>query len=373
MAKRDYYEILGVARDAGDGELKKAFRKLALKYHPDKNPDNMEEAEARFKEAAEAYEVLRDPEKRARYDRYGHEGLAGAGIRDFGSFEDIFSAFGDLFGGGIFGEFLGRGNARRRTGAHRRIQLELMLGEVASGVEKVVEVTRHEYCETCGGSGATPGSAPVTCPYCQGYGQVEQRQAFFGVLRQTCPNCRGSGRVINNPCGSCRGTGRLPRRVRIAIQVPAGAHNGYRLAVAGQGDPGEDGAPRGDLYCDIRVMPHSIFERDGDDVLCEVPISFAQAALGSEIEVPTLRGRVRLKIPRGTQSGKVFRLSGEGLPSLQSFGKGDELVGVVVETPKKLTKRQEELLREFAESEDVSVTPRRKSFFERAKRYFESV
>ena len=370
MAKRDYYETLGVERTASGDELKRAFRKLALKYHPDKNPDNKAEAEAKFKEAAEAYEVLRDPQKRARYDRYGHAGLSGAGIRDFGGFEDIFSAFGDIFGGGAFDDLFGGGRSRARRGAHRRIQLEMIFEEVATGVEKTVEVTRHEYCESCGGSGAKPGTGPTACPYCRGYGQIEQRQGFF-ALRQTCPNCRGSGQVIREPCATCRGTGRVPKRVRIAIEVPAGARSGQRLIVEGQGDPGEDGSARGDLYVDIRVLPHAIFERDGDDVICEVPISFPQAALGAEIEVPTLGGRKVLKIPRGAQSGKVFRIGGEGFPSLQGLGRGDELVCVVVETPKRLTARQEELLHEFAETEDVNVTPRRKSFFERAKRYFE--
>ena len=372
MAKRDYYEVLGVDRSAAEDDLKKAFRKSAMKFHPDRNPDD-KEAEARFKEAAEAYEVLSDSDKRSRYDQYGFEGVEGVG-RSYrsSSFEDIFRHFGDIFGGSVFDDFFGGGRSRRRTGAHRRIQLESSLEEAATGVDKVVEIRRNEICGECQGTGAEPGTAPTTCPYCHGHGEIQQRQGFF-IMRQTCPNCQGSGAIIRDRCRKCRGEGRIPRKAKISIRIPPGVDHGQRLVVRGEGDPGDNGAPRGDLYVDIAVKPHPIFQREGDHVLCEVPISFAQAALGSDLEIPTLYGRVKVNVPRGTQSGRVFRLSGQGMPNMQGFGKGDQLVRVAVETPKKLSSEQEELLRKYADLEDRSVHPKRESFLDAVKKYFEGL
>ena len=370
MPRRDYYEVLGVDRDATPEEIKKAFRRLALRYHPDRNPDDPD-AEARFKEVAEAYEALRDPAKRRRYDLYGHEGLAGTGVRTGAGFEDIFSAFSDLFGGGAFESFFRTSSHGGRRGANRRIRIELTLEDVADGLKKTVEIARNEYCEDCQGSGLAPGSSPRTCSYCRGMGQIEHRQGFF-TMREVCPHCRGSGKIVDNPCPTCGGRGVKQAKARIPVEVPPGIGDGQRLVVRGEGDVGEPGAPRGDFYVDIRVQPHDIFERHGDDVVCEVPISFTQAALGTAIEIPTLRGRARVEIPPGTQSGRIFRLRGEGLPDLHGMGAGSQLVAVVVEIPRHLTKDQEELLRRLAETEDVNVSPRRKSFFEKVKRYFEA-
>jgi molecular chaperone DnaJ len=376
MAKADYYDILGVDRNATPAELKKAFRKSALKYHPDRNPDDTE-AEAKFKAAAEAYDVLSDPNQRARYDRYGHEGLRGAPHHRYTGVDDIFSHFSDIFGSSFFDELFGGGrrsagpNAPRR-GAHRRIELSLTLEEVLKGVEQTIDINRREYCGACGGSGARKGTSPTSCPYCHGSGMVQQRRGFF-VMQQPCANCGGQGRVIPNPCGECGGTGRVQKRVQVKLEIPPGVAGGQRLLVQGEGDPGENGGPRGDLYCDIRVRPHRIFERHGDEVLCEVPIGFAQAALGAEIEVPTLEGRATVKIPRGTQTGRTIRLAGKGLPNLRGRGRGNEVVRVVVETPRHLTGEQEELLRAFATTEDGNVSPRRKSFFEKVKGYWDEL
>jgi len=375
MEKRDYYEVLGVGRDASPEELKKAFRKAALKYHPDRNP-NDPDAERKFKEAAEAYEVLSDPEQRARYDRYGHAGISGRPHTDFTHvpFEDIFSHFSDIFGGSFLDELFGGVRTRRgpARGAHRRVQVSLSLEEAARGVEQTIEISRQEYCDTCGGSGARPGTGPTICPYCHGTGMVQQRRGFF-VMQQTCPSCRGQGRFVATPCGTCGGTGRHPKRVQVHLRIPAGVADGQRLVVPGEGDPGEPGAPRGDLYVDVRIKAHPIFERDGDNILCEVPIGFAQAALGAEIEVPTLTGKARLRIPRGTQSGRIFRLNGQGMPSLDGRSRGAQLVRVFIETPRHLTREQEELLRRFAETEDINVTPKRKTFFDKVKRYLENL
>ena len=366
MGKRDYYEVLGVGRNASPAELKKAFRKAALKHHPDRNPGD-KEAEAKFKEAAEAYEVLSDSQKRARYDQFGHEGLAGMRAHEFTGFDDIFSHFADIFSGGIFDQFFGGGQSRG-TGAHRRVQIELTFEEAAEGVEQTIEVTRNELCGTCRGAGSKPGTRPAQCPYCNGVGEVQHRQGFF-VMRQACPNCRGSGQVISDPCPTCHGAGRQQKRVKVPLHVPPGVGDSQRLVVRGEGDAGENNQPRGNLYCDIRLKPHPIFERHNDDVLCEVPISFTQAALGTEIEVPTLYGRAHLKIPRGTQSGRIFRLSGQGFPSVHGRGRGNQMVQVVIETPRSLTRDQEELLRKFAQTEDVNVMPRRQSFFKKMKDY----
>ncbi len=372
--KPDYYSVLGIERNASLEEIKKTYRKIALKWHPDRNPDKKEEAEARFKEAAEAYEVLSDPEKRARYDQYGHEGLAGMHMRGFSTFEDIFEAFGDIFGGegGIFESLFGGRMGRRavRRGPSLRCEMTINLGEVGTGAERTIEVRRHEICDRCKGSGAKQGSLPVTCNYCGGRGEVQQSQGFF-VVRVTCPRCRGKGSMITQPCETCRGTGREVKPTQIKVRIPAGVESGTRMRVAGEGEVGENGAPRGDLFCDIYVTPHPIFERHGDDILCEVPISFSQAALGADVEVPTLAGRTLLTIPAGTQSGQVFRLSGNGLPNVHGRGRGNELVQVVIETPRQLTPDMEKLLRKMAEIEEKDVSPKRKSFFDKVKDYFE--
>lgn len=367
MSKQDYYETLGVARDASAEDLKKAFRKAALKHHPDRNPGD-KEAEKTFKECAEAYEILSDPERRARYDRYGHQGLSGARQPHFTGMDDIFSHFADVFGSGFFQDLMG-GRGGPRQGAHRRIQIDLTFEEVFHGVEQTIEIGRNEVCPECDGSGAKRGSGPATCPYCHGYGQVQQRRGMF-VVRQTCPNCHGQGQVIRDPCAKCSGSGLESRQVKVTIRVPPGIADGQRLVLRGEGDPGDRGAPRGDLYCDIRVKPHAIFAREGDDVLCEAPITFTQAALGAEIEVPTLEGMARVQVPRGTQSGRVFRLAGKGFPILSGHGRGHQLVRVVIDVPKSLTDEQEQLLRKLAELEAVNVTPRRKSFLDKAKKYF---
>ena len=369
VEKRDYYEVLGVARDTGGDEIKKAYRKAALQFHPDRNQGDPE-AEGKFKEAAEAYEVLSDPEKRQRYDRYGHRGLEGAGIHDFGGMgiEDIFSMFGDIFGGGFFGG--GRG---RRGGVDLEMAVELTLEQVAGGVEKTVEFDRHDFCDECSGSGSAPGSKKRNCPTCGGYGQVEQSTGFgamFGRVVTACPACRGKGALVVTPCKRCRGGGRQKKHRVLAVRIPAGIGDGQGVRVAGEGEPSPNGGSRGDLHVYVQVKPHPFFERHGQDLLCRLPISFAQAALGAKVEVPSLTGRVDLKIPSGTQHGQLFRLGGKGLPSLRSQRRGDEIVQVWVEVPKKLNKKQEQLLREYADSEDESVLPESKGFFEKLADFF---
>jgi molecular chaperone DnaJ len=366
--KRDYYEVLGVAREAGADEIKKAYRKAALKYHPDRNRDNPE-AESRFKEAAEAYEVLSDPAKRQRYDRYGHRGLEGAGIHDFGGMRanDIFSMFEDIFGGDIFG----RGS--RQSGVDLQMRMELTLEEVAKGVEKTIEFDREDFCEQCSGSGAEPGSQKRNCPTCGGYGQVEQSTGFgaiFGRVITACPSCRGKGVMVVSPCKRCGGTGRRRKHRVLNVRIPAGISEGQAVRVAGEGSPSENGGVRGDLHVYVTIEEHPFFERHGRDLLCRVPISFAQAALGAKIEVPALTGRIELTIPAGTQPGQMFRLAGKGLPSLRSRRPGDEVVQIWVEIPRKLNKRQEELLRDYAATEDASVLPESKGFFERVAEWF---
>lgn len=373
MAKEDYYQSLGVDRNASADEIKQAFRKIALKYHPDRNQGN-KEAEEKFRAAAEAYEVLSDPEKRGLYDRFGHDGLRGTTMHGFSSFEDIFDAFGDVFGGGLFDDFFGiRGGRGRRVrrGVSLRCEISLNFREAATGAKKTLKVHRREVCAECNGSGAREGTSPVTCNYCRGRGEVQHSQGFF-VLRTPCPQCRGGGRVITSPCPKCQGTGRSAKRAEITVDIPAGVEDGMRLRIPGQGEAGDDGAPPGDLYCDIRLEPHPFFERHGNDIVCEVPVSFAQAALGAEVEVPTLTGGMRkVEIPPGTQSGEIIALQGAGFPNVHGYGKGRQLLHVVIETPKKLTERQGALLREFAEIEKTNVGPRRKSFFDKLKQYFE--
>lgn len=366
-ATRDYYEVLGVERSASGDVIASAYRKLAIKYHPDKNPGD-EEAISRFKECAEAFEVLSDAEKRSRYDRFGHAGVngtghAGGGFRDV---EDIFSAFGDLFGD-LFGGGGGRGRAR--AGRDVRCDLTLTLHEAALGVTKRVEFQRHESCEACSGSGAAPGSAKQTCGTCRGHGRVIQ-SAGIVRMQTTCPRCRGAGTTVENPCRECRGAGQRLKRVVTEVQIPPGVDDGMRVRIQGEGEPGPDGGPRGDCYCFISVLTHPLFEREGQHLVCRVPITYTQAALGAEIEVPTLQGKGNVTIPPGTPSGEVFRLNGKGVPDPRRRGLGDLIVQVVIEVPKKLSGEEEALLRKLAKLEHKNVAPERKSFFAKLREYF---
>jgi len=369
--KRDYYEVLGVDRGADTDEIKRAYRRLALQHHPDRNKGDAE-AEAKFKEAAEAYDVLGDTEKRAKYDQFGHAafGAGGHGGQRFTNMEDIFSAFGDVFGGGMFGDLFGGRRAQRggpRPGRDLKIVLDLTLEEIDQGVERSIVLKRQENCTTCSGSGRKPGTGKSTCSACGGRGQVQRSQGFF-TMATTCPRCRGRGEMIDSPCSSCSGSGKRTEKAEVKINVPAGIEEGVRLRVPGAGDVGEPGAPRGDLYCMIREIEHKIFQRSGPDVITEVPIGFSQMALGDAVEVPTLRGRATMTIPAGTPTGKVFRLRGQGLPVFDGRGRGDQLVRVFVEVPKRLTDRQQELLREFASLE--SENSGGQSFFEKVTNYF---
>jgi molecular chaperone DnaJ len=372
--KRDYYEVLGVSRTASAKEIADAYRKLALKYHPDRNPGD-EDAVARFKEAAEAFEVLHDADKRARYDRYGHAGVDGAGGPHFTDVNDIFAAFGDIFGESLFGDFFGGGRGRRsrvRRGADVACRVHLDLLEAARGVTKTIAFERHETCEECHGTGCQKGAKPETCGYCGGRGQVYQATGVFR-LQTTCPSCRGAGVVIQRPCQLCQGSGLRLKPVVRDVRIPPGVDNDTRLRLEGEGEPSPQGGPRGDCYCIIEVAEHPLFQREGQHLIVRVPITYAQAALGADIEVPTLKGREELKIPAGTQPGEVFRLRGRGMPDPgRHRGVGDLLVQVSIEVPKKLTSRQEELLRELAEEERTNVSPHRKSFLERLREYFTS-
>ena len=370
-SKRCYYEVLGVDRSATEGQISEAYRKLALKYHPDRNPDD-EEATAKFKEAAEAFEVLGNREKRARYDRYGHAGLegAGGGAPRFHDVGDVFEAFGD-----IFGDLFGGGRRSRGRRVHRggdvRCETTVDLIEAAHGTSKSVEYRRHEKCGTCGGTGAKPGTQAEFCQYCGGKGQVVQSTGIFS-LQTTCPSCRGSGKVIPNPCSSCRGGGFVPKKVTRNVTIPPGVDDQTQLRLQGEGDPSPNGGPAGDCYVSISVAAHPLFERNGQHVICQVPISYSQAALGAAIEVPTLDGREQVEVPAGTQNGKVFKLRGRGMPHVRYRGRGDLLVQVQVEVAKKLTAEHEQLLRKLAELEQRDVTPQRKSFFKKLKEYFQS-
>ena len=365
--KRDYYEVLQVDRQSSADEIKRAYRKAALKYHPDRNRDDPE-AEAKFKEAAEAYEVLSDAQKRQQYDRYGHRGLSGAGMHDFShmGIDDIFSMFNDIFGGGFSSR---RSHAR---GVDLQTEIDLTIEEVAAGVERTIEFERSDFCHECGGSGAASGSRKKTCSTCGGYGQVEQTSGFgalFGRVVTTCPSCRGRGTLVTTPCAACEGAGRASVKRSVSVKIPAGVHEGQAVRVRGEGEPGENGSHRGDLHCYVVVKTHPFFERSGNDLVCRVPISFTQAALGAEIEVPALSGKVGLKIPKGTQHGQLFRLNGIGLPDLRTQRPGDQIVQINIEIPRKLNKHQTELLREFAETEDRSVMPESKGFFEQVLEY----
>ena len=366
--KRDYYEVLSIQRTADETEVKKAYRQMAVKFHPDKNPGDPD-AERKFKEAAEAYEVLSDTGKRQRYDRYGHAGMEGAGVHDFRNAEDIMSAFSDIFGNNLFGEFFGGRKRGPRPGQDILSKVEIELQESARGTTKTVEVHRQELCEDCRGTGSRKGTAPTTCSYCGGQGQVVQSRGFFQVAT-TCPACGGEGQRITDPCPKCKGSGRTPSVVRLPINIVAGVETGMWIQVRNQGDPGDPGAPRGNLRVQIQVKKHPFFERHRNDIVCQVPISFPQASLGADVEVPTLEGTESMHIPKGTQSGDTLRLKGRGMPDLNGRGRGDEVVEVIVETPRQLTPRQEELLRELAEIEHDRVSPRRKSFFEKLRDYF---
>jgi len=348
MNEKDYYKILGVAKSASEEEIKKSYRKLAMQYHPDRNPGD-KEAEEEFKLASEAYEVLRDPEKREIYDRYGVEGLRGTGFTGFRGFDDIFSTFGD-----IFEDFFGFGGTQRRrsharAGADLRFDLKISFTDAAFGKEMEIEIPRVASCGACGGTGAQPGTSPVSCPVCRGTGQVTRAQGFF-TISTTCGQCHGEGKVVQHPCKDCRGLGRVRTTKKIQIRVPPGVDTGSKLRLRGEGEQGERGGPPGDLFVILYVEPHDFFSRDGDDLICQIPISFSQAALGADIDIPTLNGTRSLAIPKGTESGEVFRIKGEGFVKLRGHGRGDELVQVIVKTPRNLTRRQEELLREFEET-----------------------
>lgn len=368
--QRDYYEILGVAKTSAPEEIKKAYRKAAAANHPDRNPGD-ETAIERFKEAAEAFDVLGDADKRALYDRYGHEAFARGGGRQpgFNDVGDVFSAFGDMFDGLFGGAQRGGGGRRATRGESLRCSLQIDLKEAAFGSNKTVEIDRDELCSKCDGSGAKPGSSAEKCAYCAGRGQIVQAQGFFRV-QTTCPACRGAGEIVRDKCPQCSGAGRETKSIKLEVKVPAGVDNGMQLCLRGEGEPGDRGGPRGDLFCDIHVAEHSLFKRHGHDLVCTVPMSFPQAALGTTLEIPLLDGRQNLEIAPGVQAGDVIRLKGKGMPDPHSRRKGDLLVQIMVEVPKTLTPRQEELLRELAELEKKNVSPHQKSFFEKIKDYF---
>jgi len=360
--KRDYYEVLGVSQTASESEIKAAYRKQAIQYHPDKNPGN-KEAEEKFKEAAEAYEVLRDDQKRRIYDQYGHQGLEGTGFSGFGGFEDIFSSFGDIFED-FFGFSSGRRSGRRRSqrGADLRYDLNLSFMEAAFGTETTVDVEKMEVCSTCEGSASEPGTYPETCAQCNGLGQVSKSQGFFTV-RTTCSQCRGQGQIIKFPCKNCNGTGYLKTKKTVSVKIPGGVDTGSRLRLNGEGEAGRLGGPSGDLYIFIHVEPHDFFARNNSDVICEIPISFVQAALGDDVEIPTLVGKKKLKIPKGTQPGDVFRFTGEGIASLRNGRRGDQIIQVSIKTPTHLNKKQESLLKEFAKLETNKISNKIKNLF----------
>jgi molecular chaperone DnaJ len=368
--KRDYYEVLGVSREASEEDIKKAYRKLAMKHHPDRNPGN-KEAEEHFKEAKEAYEILSEPEKRRAYDAYGHAGVhpqmgMGGGEAGFGGFAEAFGdIFGDIFGGG-------RARSSVYRGADLRYNLEITLEQAARGTETKIRIPAMEECETCHGSGAKPGTQPKTCTTCGGTGAVRMSQGFFSI-QQTCPTCHGSGKMISDPCGACGGAGRLKRHKTLSVKIPAGIDEGDRIRLAGEGEAGVNGGPPGDLYVVIHLQEHAVFQRDGNDLLCQMPVSFTAAALGGEIEIPTLDGQARVKIAPETQSGTVLRLRGKGIKGVRASYAGDLLCEIVVETPVRLTDRQKELLRELEEinrRDGDRHNPRAKTFMDKVREFF---
>ena len=373
MGKEDYYKILGVERNASEADIKKAYRRLAMKHHPDRNPDKT--AEAKFKEAKEAYEILSDAQKRAAYDQFGHAGVdpaaaGGAGgfysSRGGGNFADIFGdVFGDIFGGGG----RGRGGAQVFRGADLRYSLELSLEDAVKGTEVRIRVPAMEQCETCKGSGSKPGTSSTICRTCAGHGQVRMQQGFFSI-QQTCPNCHGSGKTITDPCPTCHGAGRVQHTKTLSVKVPAGVDEGDQIRLAGEGEAGENGGPSGDLYVQVRLKPHALFKREQDDLYCEMPVSFATSVLGGELEVPTLDGRASIKVPAGTQSEKLFRLRGTGVRNVRSGQTGDLYCRISVETPVNLTAKQKELLQEFEKSVKEGGTrhsPREASWIDKLK------
>ena len=378
MAKSDYYELLGIKKGATEDEIKKSYRKLAVKYHPDKNPGN-KSAEDKFKEISEAYEVLSDTEKRSKYDQFGHAAFGpgsrssrGGGFHDpFDIFKDVFSGSGGGSGSSIFEDLFG--GTRRSGGSNRgsdlRYDMELTFEEAVKGCEKIININKLDSCNSCKGSGAADGGRNTKCSTCDGQGQIIQSQGFFSV-QQTCPRCKGTGSTIDKPCNKCSGEGRTKKSSKITIRVPAGVDSGARLRSTGNGEAGILGGTPGDLYCVLHVKEHEIFERDGDDLLCEVPISFLQATLGAEIEVPTLNGKARINVPTGTQSGTILRLRDKGVKNIQGYGKGDLHIRVIVEVPTRLNSNQKAKLTEFGELCDDKVNPMRGSFFEKAKKFF---
>ncbi|ETS32460.1 molecular chaperone DnaJ [Photorhabdus khanii] len=372
MAKRDCYEVLGVSKTADEKEIKKAYKRLAMKYHPDRNQGD-KDAEGKFKEVKEAYEILTDDQKRAAYDQYGHAAFEQGGMGGGGGGADFSDIFGDVFGD-IFGG--GRRQQRPSRGADLRYSMELTLEEAVRGVTKEIRIPTLETCDACHGSGAKAGTSPVTCSTCQGSGQVHMRQGFFTV-QQPCPHCHGRGQIIKDSCNKCHGHGRVEKYKTLSVKIPAGVDTGDRIRLSGEGEAGGKGAPAGDLYVQVQVKKHHIFEREENNLYCEVPVNFAMAALGGEIEVPTLDGRVKLKIPAETQTGKMFRMKGKGVKSVRGGVQGDLLCRVVVETPVKLNERQKELLRELGESlggtGGETNSPRSKSFFDGVKKFFDDL
>lgn len=377
-AKRDYYEVLGLGRNASEEEIKRAYRKLAVKFHPDKNPDDPH-AEEKFKELGEAYDVLVDSDKRAAYDRFGHAAFAAGGTGfGGGGFHDPFDIFREVFGSGgigsgIFETFFGGAATHaqdRQRGSDLRYDMEIRLEEAAFGVEKEIEIAKLETCDKCEGSGAEPGSRSITCPVCSGRGQVISSRGFFQVS-QTCPRCRGAGQIIEKPCRQCHGEGRVEKLTRIKLKIPAGISEGARLRSSRNGEAGIRGGPQGDLYVVIHIKEHKIFQRDGDNLYCEVPIPFSIAALGGQLDVPTLEGKAYLKVPAGAQSGQIFKLRGKGIVHVNGRDRGDLLVRLIVEVPSRLNAEQRRKLEEFAALCGEENTPMRKSFFERAKEFFQ--
>ncbi|SCX94666.1 molecular chaperone DnaJ [Alkaliphilus peptidifermentans] len=375
MSKRDYYEVLGIDRNAAADDIKKAYRKLAMKYHPDRNPDD-KEAEVKFKEINEAYEILSSPEKKQRYDQFGHAGVNGNGAGGFeggfggGGFDDIFGDIFDMFGGGGF-------SSRRRTGPQKgadiKYETTITFEEAAFGTEKTVEFHRNDSCDTCHGTGAKPGTSKKTCSHCKGAGEIRyaQRTPLGQIVNvKTCPHCHGEGQIIEEACLSCKGKGKIRKLKKIKVKIPAGVDTGMVIPIRGEGELGVKGGPPGELYVVLRVLPHRLFERDGNDIICEIPITFVQATLGDELEVPTLEGKVKYKIPEGTQSGTVFRLKARGIVSPKGYGKGDQYVRVIVEVPKKLTESQKDILRKFASESGEDVHEQRRTFFDKVKDAF---
>jgi molecular chaperone DnaJ len=371
MAERDYYEVLGVNREAKIEEIKRAYRRLALKYHPDRNPGDPE-AEKKFKEAAEAYEVLSDVEKKSQYDQFGKAGLRGNyAPHDYSDPSSVFSQFSDIFGDSLFGDLFGVGHGGPQHGANLRCEIPIALEEAASGVSKTITLRRHEHCPKCKGSGAKPGTSPTTCRTCRGVGQVQHVQGPF-MMRSTCPQCGGAGQIITNPCPDCQGSGRTLEKREITIKIPPGVHDGSQMRLHGEGEVGGAAAPRGALYCLIRIRQHELFQRHEDDLLIQVPISYTQAALGTELDLPTIDGKTSVKIPAGTQSGQLLRLKGMGMPRLHGSGRGNQLVQVFVETPARLSSEEKEVLKKLEKLEAADVTPERKSFLARVEGYLKA-